>query len=380
MKVQRAQSGFGVSVSSEGESATVSLSGSWSIQSKGAAFETALARHPDFERASKVRVCAGEVESWDSRLLIFLLATRRHCLERNKEFAFDRLPDGVQRLLDQLPEETLDHPEPVSWHRRAGTRAVEAAEKLGNGFLDAVGLVGQITFGVGKAARHPRRFRFGDCMEAMKQCGALALPIVGLISFLVGLIMAFQGVVQLRQFGAEVFVANLVGLAVVREMGPMMAAVVLAGRTGAAFAAQIGTMKVNEEIDALQTLGISSVDFLVMPRMLALTLMMPLLAIYANFLGIAGGMFVSTVAMDINPVTYLTQTREAIGILDVVSGLIKSVFFGVLIAYAGCLRGLQCRRSSAGVGAAATSAVVTGILLIIIADALFAVIFNQLGI
>src|SRR5690606_28716702 len=158
------------------------------------------------------------------------------------------------------------------------------------------------------------------------------------------------------------------------------AAVVLCGRTGAAFAAQIGTMKVNEEIDALRTMGASPIDFLVMPRTVALFVMMPLLVIYANALGILGGLFVAVTAMDILPGSYLAQTRDAIGLFDVYTGLIKAVAFGLLIAFAGCLRGLQCRRSSAGVGAAATSAVVTGILLVIVADALFAVIFERLGI
>ncbi len=380
MASQRSQSGFAVSVSLENGTAVLALSGNWSLIGRGDSFESVLAAHPEIGRAGSVRVEAGRVETWDSRLLIFLLATRQHCREREAEFSCGELPDGVRRLLDQVPDEVLEKSPPVAWRNRAEAWSSELAGKVGTGFSEAVGLVGHITLGMGRVVRYPRRFRGWDCLEAMKQCGALALPIVGLISFLVGLIMAFQGVVQLRQFGAEVFVANLVGLAVVREMGPMMAAVVLAGRTGAAFAAQIGTMKVNEEIDALQTLGISPVDFLVMPRMLALTLMMPLLAIYANFLGIAGGMFVSTAAMDINAVTYLMQTREAIGAADVATGLIKSVVFGVLIAFAGCLRGLQCGRSSAGVGAAATSAVVTGILFIIIADAVFAVIYNQLGV
>lgn len=192
--------------------------------------------------------------------------------------------------------------------------------------------------------------------------------------------MAFQAAIQLRQFGAEIFVANLVGLAVVREMGPMMAAVVLCGRTGAAFAAQIGTMRVNEEIDALKTLGASPIDFLVMPRMVALFVMMPLLVVYANFLGILGGLFIAVTTMDMTVATYFAQTREAIGLMDVYTGLIKAVAFGVLIAFSGCLRGLQCQRSSAGVGAAATSAVVTGILLVIVADALFALVFDRLGV
>jgi phospholipid/cholesterol/gamma-HCH transport system permease protein len=191
--------------------------------------------------------------------------------------------------------------------------------------------------------------------------------------------MAYQAAVQLRQFGADIYVADLVGLSVVREMGPMMAAIILAGRTGAAFAATLGNMRANEEVDALEALGISPVQFLVLPRLVALVCMMPLLALYANCVGILGGMVVAAGVLDIPPSAYWIETQSIVDLSDVNSGLIKSVAFGVLIGLSGCLRGLQAERSAVGVGRAATSAVVTGILLIIIADALFAVVFNMLG-
>jgi phospholipid/cholesterol/gamma-HCH transport system permease protein len=226
----------------------------------------------------------------------------------------------------------------------------------------------------------PQKFRWRDCVDEMQQCGAMALPIVSLISFLVGLIMAYQAAVQLRQFGADIYVADLVGLSVVREMGPMMAAIVLAGRTGAAFAATLGNMKANEEIDALSALGISPVDFLVLPRIVALGLMMPLLALYANCVGILGGMIVSAGILQIPPTAYWIETQSIVDLSDVSTGLFKALSFGLLIGLAGCLRGLQAERSAAGVGRAATSAVVTAILLIIVSDAFFAVAFNILGI
>jgi phospholipid/cholesterol/gamma-HCH transport system permease protein len=207
----------------------------------------------------------------------------------------------------------------------------------------------------------------------------MALPIVSLISFLVGLIMAYQAAVQLRQFGADIYVADLVGLSVVREMGPLMAAIILAGRTGAAFAATLANMKANDEVDALESLGISPVQFLVLPRLIALAVMMPLLALYSNGVGILGGMAVGAGVLEIPPSAYWVETQSIIDLSDVNSGLLKSVAFGVLIGLSGCLRGLQAERSAAGVGQAATSAVVTGILLIIVADALFAVVFNILG-
>jgi phospholipid/cholesterol/gamma-HCH transport system permease protein len=207
----------------------------------------------------------------------------------------------------------------------------------------------------------------------------MALPIVSLISFLVGLIMAYQAAVQLRQFGADIYVADLVGLSVVREMGPMMAAIIIAGRTGAAFAATLANMKANEEIDALETLGISPVEFLVLPRLLALAVMMPLLALYANGLGILGGMTVASGVLEIPPAAYWIETQSIIDLSDVSTGLIKSLAFGVLIGLAGCWRGMQAERSAVGVGRAATSAVVTAVLLIIVGDSIFAVIFNYLG-
>ena len=206
------------------------------------------------------------------------------------------------------------------------------------------------------------------------------LPIVGLISLLVGLILAFIGTLQLAMFGAQIYVANLVGIAMVREMGPMMAAIIMAGRTGASFSAQLGTMQVNEEIDAFRTLGISPVEFLVLPRMLALMLMMPLLCIFADLLGILGGMLVSVTMFDITAIQYLEQTRSAIDLIDITVGIAKSVVFGVIVAVAGCMKGIQCGRSASAVGQATTSAVVMSIVAIVVADAIITLINNLLGV
>ena len=207
-----------------------------------------------------------------------------------------------------------------------------------------------------------------------------ALPIVGLISLLSGLTMAFVGAVQLQKFGAEIFVADLVALSMVREMGALMAAIVMTGRTGAAFAAQLGNMRVSEEIDALHTMGIRPVDFLVVPRMLALVIMMPLLCMYANLIGIIGGYLVGVLMLDMSTHQYITQTFNAMGLKDLFSGEIKSFFFGIVVATSGCFYGLMCGRSSAAVGRAVTRSVVTGITFIIVVDAIFAVIFHILGI
>ena len=225
-----------------------------------------------------------------------------------------------------------------------------------------------------------KKFRWMDWLVQMQQCWHSSIFIVSLISFLVGVILAFQSAIQLRQYGAGIFVADLVGLAVVREMGPMMAAIGVAGGTGAGFAAALGNMRVNEEIDALETLGISSIDFLVLPRLLAVTIMMPILTLYANLLGILGGLFVSSTLLSIPAMAYCIETQNRIGVTDVSIGIIKSFFFGIMIALTGCWCGMQCSRDTTGVGVATSSAVVTSIMLIVLADALFAIIYNALGI
>jgi phospholipid/cholesterol/gamma-HCH transport system permease protein len=214
----------------------------------------------------------------------------------------------------------------------------------------------------------------------MQECGPQALGIVALINFLIGLILAFVGATQLTRFGASIYVADLVGIASVREMACIMTGIIICGRTGAAFAAQLGTMKVNQEIEAFQTFGISPVEFLVLPRMVALILMMPLLCLFADLISIAGGFLISTLMLHITPALYLHRTVAAITLGSFLLGIFKGSYFGVLIALTGCLRGIQCGTNAAAVGQATTSAVVTGITAIIASDGVFAVICNALHI
>ena len=214
--------------------------------------------------------------------------------------------------------------------------------------------------------RMKARFRAVDLFLLIQQCGAQALPIVTLISFLVGVILAFVGAVQLKQFGAQIYVADLVGIAIVHEMGAMMTGIIMAGRTGAAFAAQLGTMKVTQEIDAFTTMGFSPLEFLVLPRVIALVLMMPLLCLYADFVGVLGGATVAMGMLDLSWTTYVRETIHAVGLTDLFGGIFKSSVYGVLVALSGCLRGIQCGNSSSAVGDAATSAVVTGIVAIVV--------------
>jgi len=224
------------------------------------------------------------------------------------------------------------------------------------------------------------QFRWLDTLLVIQQCGPEALGIVALINFLIGLILAFVGATELTQFGVSIYTADLVAIATVREMACIMTGIIMCGRTGAAFAAQLGTMKVNQEIEAFQTFGISPFEFLVLPRMLALILMMPLLCVFADLISIAGGFLVSTLMLDITPALYLHRTVAAIRLVDFLLGVCKGGFFGVLVALTGCLRGMQCGTNAAAVGEATTSAVVTGITWIIASDGIFAVICNALNI
>jgi phospholipid/cholesterol/gamma-HCH transport system permease protein len=255
-----------------------------------------------------------------------------------------------------------------------------SALRFGQSASEVVGFVGEMALAIFRLFRGKARFQRSDLFLIMQDCGAQALPIVSLISLLVGLILAFIGAVQLQTFGAQIYVADLVGIAMVRVMGAVMTGIIVAGRTGAAFAAELGTMQVNEEIDALKTLGIPAMEFLVLPRMLALVLMMPLLCLYADLMGVLGGMIVGVGMLDLSPVAYFHQTCQAVSLTFVWIGLFHGAVFGVLVALSGCLRGIQCGRSASAVGAAATSAVVTGIISIVVATAIITVVCNVIGI
>lgn len=320
------------------------------------------------------------LQAWDTGLLIFLRKLREEFADRQIKMNASGLPEGARRLLDlaaAVPErkDTGKGVTRTSFLPMVGQEVIHA----GTSAVEMVRFIGEATIALGNFLRGRASYRRSDLMLIIQECGAQALPIVSLISFLVGLILAFVGAVQLLQFGAQIYVANLVGIATVREMGAMMAAIIMAGRTGAAFAAQLGTMTVNEEIDALKTLGISPMEFLVLPRMLALILMMPLLCLYADLVGMLGGLLVGVGMLDITFIEYFNQTVEAVGLNDIALGVIKSAVFGVLVALSGCLRGMQSGRSASAVGVAATSAVVTAIVCIIVTDAVFAVITNIVG-
>jgi phospholipid/cholesterol/gamma-HCH transport system permease protein len=354
----------------------VKIGGDWRLSAPSPAWNRVVGQRSP----GNVRLLPNGLGKWDTSLVLFLAHGRAWCVAANKDFQVGALPENLQALLRQIAGNRADLPAIRDAGRSNWEVVAALAGKWGDHIRAIVGFIGECTLGFLGVIQHPRRFRWLDCLVEMQQCWASSLPMVSLVSFLVGVILAFQSAVQLRQFGASIYVADLVGLSVVRELGPMMAAFVVAGGTGAGFAAQLGNMKVDEEIDALETLGISSLNFLALPRLLAAAVMMPVLGLYANVLGILGGMFVSATMLNIPAAAYWTETQNRVGLWDVSGGLFKCLVFGVAVGLAGCLRGMKCGRSAAGVGRATSSAVVTGIFLIVVADALFAVIFNVLGI
>jgi phospholipid/cholesterol/gamma-HCH transport system permease protein len=289
--------------------------------------------------------------------------------------------DGKQ-LFDQVVQSD-QHVAMRPGHGSGFTRVLgevgEAVIVTGRTLKGLLGFLGATTLAFLAVIRHPRRFRFNSVVHEFETVGVAALGIVGLMSFLIGIVIAQQGAVQLRQFGAEVFTINLVGRLTLRELGVLMTAIMVAGRSGSAFAAQLGTMKLTEEIDAMRTIGVSPMESLVLPRTLAAIIMMPLLGFYASLIAIMGGCFLAAVSLGIPPVTFIARIREVVPITDLYVGLIKAPVFGAIIAIAGCFQGMQVESDAEQVGLRTTSAVVQGIFLVIVLDAFFAVFFTWVG-
>jgi phospholipid/cholesterol/gamma-HCH transport system permease protein len=359
----------------------ISLNGPW-LAASGVpgveAIEQELTGRP---APQSVEFATTHLEKWDSGLLSFLLGCAELCGRHQIQLKSETLPKGIQRLL-QLAQATSGTEDAVEKTPRGTSlaRLGERAFQAGAGMHQAATFLGELLIAAGKLVRGRAQFRWPDAVLVMQQCGPEALGVVALINFLVGLIVAFVGAVQLARFGASIYVADLVAIASVREMGCLMTGIILCGRTGAAFAAQLGTMKVNEEIDAFKTFGISPIEFLVMSRVIALVLIIPLLCVFADAIAIGGGFLVSVSMLDMGSAEYIARTMEAVTLESFLLGICKGGVFGVLIAMTGCLRGMQCGNNAAAVGQAATSAVVAGITSIIAADGVFAVICNALRI
>jgi len=359
----------------------VSLSGDWKLEGGLPSADEVKKQISSGARVQRLVFDAAGLRGWDSGLLTFLINVADLCKANNIVVEREGLPEGVQRLLS-LAAAVPERKGARRSAQRPGffARVGESSEGFWRSALSMLAFIGEaftalLRLSVGKA-----RFRRSDLFLNLQECGAQALPIVSLISLLVGLILAFVGAIQLQLFGAQIYVASLVGVAMVRVMGAIMTGIIMAGRTGASFAAQLGTMQVNEEIDALQTMGFSAMEFLVLPRMLALFIMMPLLCLYADLMGILGGFIVGVGMLNLGVMEYFNQTKESVGLNNLWIGLFHGAVFGVIIALAGCMRGIQCGRSASDVGDATTSAVVTSIVSIIVATAIITIVCNILGI
>jgi len=370
-----------INVSLKEHTLEASIVGDWVLDAETPALEAVLVQLGDGSDVKRLVFSTEALGRWDSLLMTELIRLIDYGEKQGIQVDITTLPEGIQGLLSLV----YAVPERIGARRQAIN--VPWLEVIGKGGLSIVNdahalvvFIGETALSISALMRGKARFRWVDLWRYIQDCGPSALPIVTLISLLVGLILAFVGAVQLALFGAQIYIADLVGLGMTREMGGLMAAIIMSGRTGASYAAQLGTMQVNSEIDALKTMGFDPMEFLVLPRILALVLIMPLLCLYADLMGIVGGALVTVSFFDVSLVEYLNRTANAIHIPDFTIGVVKCAVFGVLIALSGCMRGMQCGRSASAVGDAATSAVVTGIVFIVIADSLMTVMCNRLGV
>ena len=359
----------------------VRLNGSWCIDDTIPSTDPVIREVSSASALDRLAFDATNLDDWDSALVTFVWRVKEAAEPLGIRVDGSGLPAGARRLV-QLAAAV---PERTDARRVAGRD--RPLTRLGLGTLSAFHTTAELVRFVGLAFLSFLRLVAGratvrarDFWLYVQEAGADALPIVSLISFLIGVILAFIGALQLRQFGALVWTANVVAIGMVRYLGPMMTAIIMAGRTGAAYAAQLGTMTASEEVDALRTLGLSPIDFLVLPRMLALVLMLPLLALYADFVGMLGGAVIGTLAFGLGVQEYISQTQSMLSIGDFLSGLNMAASYGVLIAIAGCFRGMTSGRSAAAVGEATTQAVVMAIVLIVVATAFWTVLYDILGI
>ena len=368
---------------SEGEqgSLAISLAGDWLLNSDLPAPESVLDRLSQTPKPTSVTFETELLGDWNTGLVKALIAIVQTARANGVEIDDSGLPTGARRLVALA----------FAVEEREGARRVfkqkSFLEQVGESTLaglasgrELLNFTGELVLSCGRFLRGKATFQRSDVIQYIQEAGAEAFPIVSLICFLIGMIYAFVGVMQLQMFGAGIYTADLVALAMIREMSAIMTGIIMAGRTGAAYAAQIGTMKVNEEVDALTTLGMNPIDFLVTPRVFALIVMMPLLTLYASLMGIIGGALVGVSMLDVSLLQYALQTLEAIDLSSLFGGLFKSIVYGILIALAGCQQGMACGNSALAVGQCTTKAVVMGIVLIVISASILTVIYINLGI
>jgi len=369
-----------VDIQHNGSVCEMVFSGKWVLAAERPKVDSILHKLRAFDAFTELRIETKRVVEWDTAFLTFVRSIFDWADSLSVEYSLDELPEGASnmiRLSRAVSEEKgSGEVKKLDFFTQLGESTIEILRGMNRYFV----FLGQLLIDLYAFATGRVRLRWKDFFALLHSTGPMAVVIVSLLSFLTGLIIAFIGVIQLQKFAADIYVADLVGLAVTRELGALMAGVIMSGRTGAAFAAQIGSMQVNEELDALTSFGISPIQFLVIPRVLALVIMLPLLCVCADFVGILGGMIVAVTLSEVSLVQYMYQVQAAVAFNDLMVGIFKSSVFGLIIALAGCYRGLHCGRDATAVGLATTSAVVTSITWIVIVDAVFAVIFQILSI
>jgi phospholipid/cholesterol/gamma-HCH transport system permease protein len=327
----------------------------------------------------KLDVNLGKVTYLDSAGTLALFQMEEDYAGRSIPVTYHDVTDEIKGILHLLNQKAHDIP-PLVQRKTPNIfeQAGESTRRILDDFSRVLNFTGELFIALLHSLFKPRLVRWNDVLFYMKRAGADGLPIVGLISFLMGLIMAFMSSLQLRQFGANIYEASLVAVAMVKELGPIMTAILVAGRSGSAFAAEIGTMIVNDEVNALKTMGFEPIRFLAVPKVLATVIVVPLLTLYADVFAVLGGMVVGVVGLDLTVYTYILQTRTSIHIFDIVSSLGKSIVFALLIAGIGCQRGFQVTGGAESVGTSTTSAVVSAIFLIIVADSAFAIVLHYI--
>jgi phospholipid/cholesterol/gamma-HCH transport system permease protein len=359
----------------------VALAGDWLLGNALPGIEPVLENLRKSPAPAGIAFDTAELGDWDTALVARLVSIRRDAEAYGIAVDESGLPEGARQLLG------LAFAVKEREGARRSARDIGIFEAVGEKTLrvvarsrDLLAFLGELVLSFGRLFRGKATYLRSDLVQYVQEAGAEALPIVSLISFLIGMIFAFVGVMQLENFGAGIYTADLVAVAMVREMAPIMTAIIMAGRTGAAYAAQIGTMKVNEEVDALTTLGMDPMDFLVTPRVIALIVMLPMLSLYGSLMGILGGTFVGLSMLDVSLVQYASQTVNSVGLNSLLGGLFKSVVYGSLVAIAGCQQGLACGNSAMAVGQSTTRAVVMSIVLIVVSASILTVIYINLGI
>jgi phospholipid/cholesterol/gamma-HCH transport system permease protein len=360
-----------------GEEKTLAISGRISLENLGKFLDDVERVFPR-SAPQGLRVDLSGIRYLDSAGALALLNLRERAESQSIPFRFVNAAEEARRILVLLDRPTLHTPPLITGRRSANLfeQAGESSRALAIDFWAVMEFVGELIRGLGYSLIHPRSVRWNDVLFYMKRAGMDGLPIVSLISFLIGLVIAFMSSLQLKQFGAYLYVASLVSIAIVRELGPLMTGIIVAGRSGSAFAAEIGTMMVNEEVDALRTMGFDPTRFLAVPKVLAAMIVVPLLTLYADVFGILGGLLIGVMFLDLTVYSYVDWTLWSITLFDIVASLVKSMIFAALIAGIGCQRGFGVRGGAAAVGSATTSAVVAGIFLIIVVDSIFAVILH----